>query len=133
MKHLLLTLTALAVSTMALHAGDKKEAFPDISKEDLKAAIESKEVVLIDVNGTDSYQEGHIPTAIDFEANKEKMAEVLPEDKSTLIVAYCGNKYCGAYKMAAKKAKELGYTNVKHYSAGIQGWKSSGEKTESAS
>ena len=31
---------------------------------------------------------------------------------------------------AAKAAKELGYTNVKHLSAGISGWKDAGEKTE---
>ena len=31
---------------------------------------------------------------------------------------------------AAIKAKEMGYTNVKHYSKGIAGWKSAGEKTE---
>ena len=37
---------------------------------------------------------------------------------------------CGAYAAAAKKAKELGYTNVKHLSAGISGWKKAGEKTE---
>ena len=29
--------------------------------------------------------------------------------------------------------KELGYTNVKHLSAGISGWKSAGEKTASGS
>jgi rhodanese-related sulfurtransferase len=35
-----------------------------------------------------------------------------------------------AYKSAATKAEELGYTNVKHLSAGISGWKEAGEKTE---
>ena len=107
--------------------------FADISKEKLKAAIEANEVTVIDVNGTDSYKEGHIPSAIDFVAYEDNLAEVLPEDKDSLIVAYCGNEYCSAYKMAAKKAKELGYTNVKHFSGGLQGWKSAGEKTESAS
>ena len=33
-----------------------------------------------------------------------------------------------AYQQAAKAAKELGYKNVKHLSAGMSGWKSSGEK-----
>jgi len=131
MKQLLLTLTALAISAFTLQAGEAE--FPDIDKETLKKAIESNEVVLIDVNGSASYKAGHIPGAIDFEANKGNLAAALPEDKNTLIVAYCGNKYCGAYKMAAKAAKDLGYTNVKHYSAGIQGWKAEGEKTESAS
>jgi len=37
-----------------------------------------------------------------------------------------------AYKTAAKKAVALGYTNVKHFSAGISGWTSAGEKVEKA-
>jgi rhodanese-related sulfurtransferase len=35
-----------------------------------------------------------------------------------------------AYQAAAKAAKKLGYTNIKHLSAGISGWKEAGEKTE---
>ena len=51
-------------------------------------------------------------------------------DKKALIVAYCGGPRCNAYTAAANAAKELGYTNVKHLSAGISGWKAAGEKTE---
>jgi len=36
-----------------------------------------------------------------------------------------------AYQTAARAAKDLGYTNVKHLSAGITGWKQAGEKIES--
>jgi rhodanese-related sulfurtransferase len=32
-----------------------------------------------------------------------------------------------AYKKAAVAAKELGYKNVKHLSAGISGWKDAGK------
>jgi rhodanese-related sulfurtransferase len=82
------------------------------------------------VNGTDSYKSGHIPGAMNFEAVEKDLASKLPKDKDALVVAYCGNEQCGAYAAAAKKAKELGYTNVKHYSKGIAGWKQAGEKTE---
>ncbi|MEZ5434844.1 MAG: hypothetical protein R3F31_27505 [Verrucomicrobiales bacterium] len=33
---------------------------------------------MIDVNGSASYSKGHIPGAIDFRANKEKLATLLP-------------------------------------------------------
>jgi rhodanese-related sulfurtransferase len=56
----------------------------------------------------------------------------LPADKNALVVAYCGGPSCNAYTAAAKKAKALGYTNVKHLSAGISGWKAAGEKTVAA-
>jgi rhodanese-related sulfurtransferase len=71
-----------------------------------------------------------VPTAIDFDAAGDKLAAQLPKDKGALVVAYCGGPSCGAYKAAAVKAKELGYTNVKHLAAGISGWKKAGEKTE---
>jgi rhodanese-related sulfurtransferase len=84
----------------------------------------------IDVNGSLSFQTGHIPGAIDFASTKAELAGKLPSDKNALIVAYCGNERCSAYAAGAKAAQALGYTNVKHYAKGIQGWKASGENTE---
>lgn len=57
---------------------------------------------------------------------------MLPKDKDALIVAYCGGPRCGAYASAAKAAEKLGYTNVKHLTAGISGWQEAGEKMEKA-
>jgi len=104
--------------------------YPNITISDLKTAIASKQVVLLDANGSESWQSGHIPGAIDFSANKEKLADVLPKDKNALVVAYCGNPQCHAYQAAADAAKKLGYKNIKHLTAGIMGWKDAGEKTE---
>ena len=58
-----------------------------------------------------------------FVIPKADIAKSLPADKNALVVAYCGGPTCNAYAAAAKAAKELGYTNVKHLSAGISGWK----------
>ena len=110
----------------SVYAGD----FADITIGDLKTAISEKKVVLLDANGTESWQSGHIPGAIDFAAKQDKLASVLPQDKNVLVVAYCGNPQCPAYHAAAVAAKKLGYTNIKHLAAGIQGWKSAGEKIE---
>jgi len=121
----------LMMRTAAAAAEDRTA--PDISIKDLKQAIEDKKVTVIDANGTDSFKSGHIPSAIDFEANADKLKEMLPKDKDALIVAYCGGPACGAYKAAADAAVALGYTNVKHLSAGISGWKSAGEKVEKQS
>ena len=104
--------------------------FPDISVEELKTAIQSKKVTVIDVNGPQSYKKGHIPGAVDFSAVQANLAEVLPKDKNALIVAYCGGPTCPAYARAAKAAQKLGYKNVKHLSAGLSGWLQAGEKTE---
>ncbi len=128
MKHLLITLSAVALLSVNAFAG----SFPDISTADLKAAIAKKDVTILDVNGTASYDTGHIPGAIDFVANKKDIASKLPADKGALVVAYCGSEKCGAYAKAAEAAKELGYTNVQHYKPGLAGWKEAGEPLESA-
>lgn len=122
----LLTLLAAVFCAVTVHAGE----YPDISIAELKSAIADKKVTVIDVNGTDSFKAGHIPGAIDFRATKAELAKTLPADKSALVVAYCGGPTCSAYAAAAKAASELGYTNVKHLSAGISGWKDAGAPLE---
>ena len=123
MKKLTVSLTTLLIATTAVFAGN----YENISIEELKTAIADKSVVVVDVNGTESFTKGHIPTAIDFVAVKDTFSEKLPTDKSTLVVAYCGSESCGAYAAAAKAAKDLGYTNVKHFAPGLKGWKEAGE------
>ena len=125
MKKLIATL-ATVVFAATVFAGE----FPDVSIKEVKALTESKKAVILDVNGSESYKEGRVPGALDFEAVKDKLASVLPADKSTPIVAYCGNPKCKAYKEAAEAAAKLGYTNVKHMSAGIKGWRDAGEKQD---
>jgi rhodanese-related sulfurtransferase len=125
----LLTLCAAALVATAVYASQ----YPEIKINELKSAISSKGVTLLDANGTDSYKEGHIPGAIDFNAHQKNLASVLPKDKNSLIVAYCGGPKCAAYQAAAKAAEKLGYTNVKHLTAGISGWHDAGEKMEKGS
>jgi rhodanese-related sulfurtransferase len=62
--------------------------------------------------------------------DEDSIAALLPKDKNALIVAYCGNEYCNAYQAAASAAVALGYTNVKHLSAGISGWLQASQPTE---
>src|SRR5581483_6050694 len=121
------------VSTMLFAASVWAAEFPDITIPQLKAAMASQKLVLLDANGTESWQDGHIPGAIDFSAHRADLASVLPKDKNALIVAYCGNPHCQAYVSAAKAARKLGYKNIKHLPAGIMGWKDAHEKTEKGS
>jgi len=127
MKKLLALIVVGFVASSVLAA-----EFPDISINEVKDLTKSKKAVIIDVNGTESYAQGHVPGALDFEAVQAKLSEVLPKDKNALIVAYCGNPKCQAYLSAARAADKLGYKNIKHMSAGIAGWKDAGMKTEKA-
>ena len=125
----LLTLLATILITVSVFAGE----FPDISVTQVKALAESKKAVIIDVNGSESYAKGHVPGALDFAAIQGKLADALPKDKNTPIVAYCGGPKCKAYQAAANAAEKLGYKNIKHMSAGISGWKEAGQKMEKGS
>jgi rhodanese-related sulfurtransferase len=114
----LLALIAVAVLAVNVQAGE----YPDITIGELEKAIKAGKVTLIDVNGKNSYKKGHIPGAVLF-SNKDSLAKQLSKvKKNTLVVAYCGNPRCSAYKRGATAAAELGFKNVKHLSAGIQGW-----------
>jgi rhodanese-related sulfurtransferase len=125
MKKLIASLLTVVFAVSALAA-----EFPDVSVKEVKALTETKKAVIIDVNGTESYKKGRVPGALNFEAIQDKFASALPADKDTVIIAYCGSPKCKAYKQAAEAAAKLGYKNVKHMSAGISGWKESGEKVE---
>jgi len=124
---LLLGVTAGSFSTFAPRAvAEQKSEFRSISQADLQKAIKAKSVTILDANGDESYKEGRIPTAINYYAVENKLTSVLPKNKSALVVAYCGNPHCGAYKQAATAAQKLGYTNIAHFVPGIAGWRASG-------
>jgi rhodanese-related sulfurtransferase len=118
------------LATVALAASVFAGEFQDISIKEVNALTKSKKAVIIDVNGTESYNKGHVPGALDYDAIKDELAAKLPSDKNALVVAYCGGPKCMAYQAAAKAATKLGYKNVKHMSAGISGWKEAGQKLE---
>ena len=119
---ILTTLFSFLLVSSALFAGE----YPDISVKELQNALKEGKVAVIDVNGQKSFSRGHIPTAIDFSSQGKKLSSLLPKDKNTLVVSYCGGPGCRAYKRGADAAAKLGYKNVKHLSAGISGWKRAG-------
>lgn len=123
-----LAIMVTAVFAASVYAGE----FADITVKEVKAAAEAKSAVIIDVNGPDSYKAGHVPGALSWSEIKGDLASKLPADKNALVIAYCGNPRCGAYAAAAKAVKKLGYTNVKHMSAGIAGWNEAKMPTEAA-
>ncbi len=125
MKKILATLACALVASVAF-AGE----YPDISISELEAAIKKGDVIVLDVNGTKTYEKGHIPGAIDFRANKDQITSLLGDNKDKLVVAYCGGPTCSAYKAGATAAEEAGFKNIKHLSAGLSGWLQAGKKTE---
>jgi rhodanese-related sulfurtransferase len=105
-------------------------AYPEVAYEELTTLIKEKKVFLVDANKKETYKNGHIPTAISYAKVGDKLEKKLPKDKTALVVAYCGSPECTGWLKPAKAATELGYTNVKHFSGGIKGWKEAGGATK---
>jgi len=96
-----------------------------ISTEQLKAMIDTsaKSFLLIDARTKEEYQEAHIPGAISIPENKlADSTDLLPGDKKAQLVFYCNGVKCGKSKKAAKKASDLGYTNILVYGEGFPVW-----------
>jgi rhodanese-related sulfurtransferase len=48
--------------------------------------------------------------------------------KEAEIVTYCGGPLCPQSTQAASRLAELGYTNVRAYTEGLEGWKAAGNE-----
>lgn len=57
-------------------------------------------------------------------------AEILLPDKTAAIVTYCSNAACPNSGRVATLLTNLGYTNVRKYSEGIQDWVEAGLPVE---
>lgn len=101
-------------------------AYPAISRSELERKINAEAITVVDANGTESFREGHIPGALDYEAVRGQWPKGLPQDKRAPIVAYCGGPRCMAWKGAAENLTRLGYKHVSHYPGGISEWKDAG-------
>ncbi|MET9065453.1 rhodanese-like domain-containing protein [Streptosporangium sandarakinum] len=103
-----------------------------ISRDELKAAIETGTVVVVDALGGDYYAQQHLPGALALVENEvaDRAADLLP-DKDAAIVTYCSNPACGNSEAVARRLTGLGYTNVRKYREGIQDWVEAGLPVES--
>ena len=69
------------------------------------------------------YTKGHIPGAINISFSEfDKKTDLLPKDKNSLLIFYCGGLKCKLSHKSAKKAEKLGYKNVKVYAKGYPNW-----------
>ena len=85
-------------------------------------------LVLLDAR-TGKYDDGRrIPgaKALAPDATREAVEALVP-DKGAVIVTYCANLKCPASAKLATHLGELGYTNVRHYPDGIEGWAAAGQ------
>ncbi|MEX0668802.1 MAG: rhodanese-like domain-containing protein [Candidatus Saccharimonadales bacterium] len=89
---------------------------------------------LIDVLSDQSYQEHHLPTAINIPQSPElpKQVEDMGIAKDEEIIVYCGSVTCMASPTMAKALESAGFSNVVDYEDGLAGWQDAGQEFETA-
>jgi rhodanese-related sulfurtransferase len=92
-----------------------------ISPNALHQLMQVQPVTIVDVNSLQSWTKAHIPGALHLDPANYSAID-LPPDKQSGLVFYCSNPMCRKAPNAARRAKTLGYGNVKVMSAGIAGW-----------
>ncbi|WP_029895897.1 rhodanese-like domain-containing protein [Desulfohalovibrio reitneri] len=87
-------------------------------------AERGKAYLLVDSRPHNKFLDGHIPSSVNIpDSQFEEMAGMLPADKSTELVFYCGGFHCKLSHKSADKARAMGYTNVRINESGYPGWK----------
>ncbi|WP_224746845.1 rhodanese-like domain-containing protein [Pelovirga terrestris] len=75
-------------------------------------------------------QKEHIPGSISIPwVLWEQKKGLLPADKDTLLIFYCGGHHCDLSHKSANAALAMGYKKVRVYAEGIPAWKKAGHGT----
>lgn len=99
-----------------------------ISPADLHRALIEGSVTVVDVNSRQSWLHARVPGALNLDPAGYE-ASSLPTDTDAFLVFYCSNPLCRKAPNAARRAKRMGYRNVRVMSAGIGGWLDAGLPT----
>jgi len=80
-----------------------------------------QDFVLLDVRGTEKYQAGHVPGALDLAHRKIIGSKIAEFPADTLFVVYCAGPHCNGAARAAVRLAQLGRP-VKLMTGGVTGW-----------
>ena len=118
------SLTALLSCSVDTTEQSKKNQYRNVSVDTFTEMIAAKDFVLVN---THIPYEGEIPgTDLLIPFNEvDRYVDRLPADKTATIVVYCKSGPMG--DAAAERLIDLGYTDVIHFKAGMNGWEKAGK------
>jgi rhodanese-related sulfurtransferase len=131
---------ALSLAFTACHTAPKdaqrstagaEAALKEVSVSEVAGFIQAKAATVVDANNSETRrQQGVVPGALLLSSSHDFALSELPAAKDTKLVFYCGGTMCRASDSAAKRAAQAGYADVSVMRAGIRGWKSAGQQTD---
>jgi len=103
----------------------KQGHFSSVSAAYVKKVLDAGKATVVDARPMKrKYAKGHVPGAISIpDSSFKKLTHMLPTDKKSPLIFYCGGMKCPLSVKSAIKAKGLGYSDVKLFQGGYPEWK----------
>ena len=100
-----------------------------VTPSEVMGLLQAHRITVVDVNSAERWQAAHVPGAMNLDPQRYASAD-LPQEMDAELVFYCSNPLCRKAPQAARRAKAMGYRNVRVMAAGIKGWLEAGMPTE---
>ncbi len=101
-----------------------------IALDALRAAVDDGSMIVVDALPAAPYGQRHLPGAINLAVEDlEARVDSLP-DKATRVVTYSTDADCTRGPELAERLEAMGYTDVRVYREGIEGWIAAGLPVE---
>jgi rhodanese-related sulfurtransferase len=101
-----------------------------ISPRELHEQLRTGPVTVFDVNPEAGWLTTRVPGARHLDPQSFTAGD-MPADHEAALVFYCSNPLCRKAPNAARRARGMGYRNVRVMSAGISGWLGASLPTDS--
>ena len=106
---------------------------PPIDADELADALADPDVVVIDAQGNGGFETAHLEGAVNFSLDDVagQAASILtsPDQRAVL---YCTDENCVGAEFVGTQLVEAGYTNLRRFPAGVDGWAALGLPVNSA-
>lgn len=101
-----------------------------ISPTVLQTSLPGGSLTVFDLNARERWETAHVPGALHLAIDFTRID--LPADPLVPLVFYCSNPLCRKAPNAARRARQMGFHDVRVMSAGIAGWLAAGLTTDAA-
>jgi len=108
-----------------------KELKEKLDKDRIDNSEKKDGVALVNVLSQEEFMKKHIPNSINIPKGQEAQFEQR-FDKDKKIVVYCASTDCNASDAVLERLEGMGFSNVKDFVAGTEGWKQAGYTLEGA-
>ena len=110
-------------------AGEPARTSRRVQVDEFEKLWREKKGVVLDVRTAKEFAEGHIPGAVNLDANSADFAKKVAElDKSKTYLVHCAAG--GRSARACGKMGELGFTSLVDLTPGFNGWQKAGKPVE---